>query len=78
MLSSNNVVFGYQVIPETEPDEIVIDSNARANELIAKQEKAYKEKLLSEERERRLEAMRESGAEIPEGLHGADFRRSRP
>ncbi len=73
MLSSNNVVFGYQVIPETEPGELVIDSNARANELIAKQEKAYKEKLLSEERERRLEAMRESGAEIPEGVDPDEF-----
>ncbi len=73
MLSSHNVVFGYQVSREEEPEDLVIDSNDLANELIAKQERAYKEKLLSEERERRLEAMRESGAEIPEGVDPDEF-----
>jgi flagellar assembly protein FliH len=72
------VVYGFLVAPNTpnedgEVDEKVIDSNARAKELIMKQEKAYKAKLLDEERERRLEAMRESGAEIPEGMNPDEF-----
>ncbi len=78
-LSSNNVIYGFLVAPN-EPDEetgetgeLVIDSNALARELILKQEKAYKQKLLDEERERRLEAMRESGAEIPEGMDTDEF-----
>lgn len=78
LLSSHNVVYGFLVAPNTpnedgEVDEKVIDSNARAKELIMKQEKAYKAKLLDEERERRLEAMRESGAEIPEGMDPDEF-----
>lgn len=78
LLSSHNVVYGFLVAPNTpneegEVDEMVIDSNARAKELIMKQEKAYKAKLLDEERERRLEAMRESGAEIPEGMDPDEF-----
>ncbi len=78
LLSSHNVVYGFLVAPNTpnedgEVDEKVIDSNARAKELIMKQEKAYKAKLLDEERERRLEAMRESGAEIPEGMNPDEF-----
>ena len=78
-LSSNNVIYGFLVKPnepdeETgETDELVIDSNALAKELILKQEKAYKARLLEEERERRLEAMRESGAEIPEGVDPDEF-----
>ncbi|MBR5635984.1 MAG: hypothetical protein IKW81_03525 [Pseudobutyrivibrio sp.] len=78
-LSSNNVIYGFLVKPnepdeETgETDELVIDSNALAKELIMKQEKAYKARLLEEERERRLEAMRESGAEIPEGVDPDEF-----
>ena len=78
-LSSNNVIYGCLVVPNVpdeetgEKDEIVIDSNALAKELILKQEKAYKAKLLEEERERRLEAMRESGAEIPEGMNADEF-----
>ena len=78
-LSSNNVIYGFLVAPN-EPDEetgetgeLVIDSNALARELILKQEKAYKQKLLDEERERRLEAMRESGTEIPEGMDPDEF-----
>lgn len=78
LLSSHNVVYGFLVAPNTpneegEVDGMVIDSNARAKELILKQEKAYKAKLLDEERERRLEAMRESGAEIPEGMDPDEF-----
>ena len=78
LLCSHNVVYGFLVAPN-EPDEegdaneVVIDSNAKAKELIMKQEKAYKAKLLDEERERRLEAMRESGAEIPEGMDPDEF-----
>ena len=78
-LSSHNVIYGFLVAPN-EPDEetgetgeLIIDSNALAKELILKQEKAYKAKLLEEERERRLEAMRESGAEIPEGVDPDEF-----
>ncbi|QFJ55478.1 hypothetical protein FXF36_11660 [Pseudobutyrivibrio xylanivorans] len=78
LLSSHNVVYGFLVAPNTpnedgEVDELVIDSNDRARELIMKQEKAYKAKLLDEERERRLAEMRESGAEIPEGMDPDEF-----
>ena len=38
-----------------------------------KQEKAYKAKLLEEERQKRLEAMKESGTEIPEGMDPDEF-----
>ncbi|WP_167511378.1 FliH/SctL family protein [Pseudobutyrivibrio xylanivorans] len=77
-MSSHNVVYGFLVAPNTpnedgEVDELVIDSNDRARELIMKQEKAYKAKLLDEERERRLAEMRESGAEIPEGMDPDEF-----
>ncbi len=78
LLSSNNVVYGFLVAPNVpnedgEIDEVVIDSNELAKQLILKQEQAYKEKLLDEERERRLEAMRESGAEVPEGMSVDEF-----
>ncbi len=73
-LSSNNVVHGFQVSRvEEEGQELIIDSNARANELIALQQKAYKERLLKEEKERRLAEMEESGAEIPEGMTADEF-----
>ncbi len=78
-LSSNNVIYGFLVAPNVpdeetgEKEEVVIDSNALARELILKQEKEYKAKLLDEERERRLEAMRESGTEIPEGMDTDEF-----
>ena len=78
-LSSNNVIYGFLVAPNVpdeetgETDELVIDSNDLAKELILKQERAYKAKLLEEERERRLAAMRESGAEIPEGVDPDEF-----
>ena len=78
-LSSNNVIYGFLVAPNVpdeetgETDELIIDSNDLARELILKQERAYKAKLLEEERERRLEAMRESGAEIPEGVDPDEF-----
>ncbi|MBR4708042.1 MAG: hypothetical protein IKP29_08305, partial [Pseudobutyrivibrio sp.] len=78
-LSSNNVIYGFQVAPnlpdeETgEIDELVIDSNALAKELILKQEKEYKARLLEEERNRRLDAMREAGEEIPEGMDTDEF-----
>ncbi len=74
MLSSNNVIYGFQVSREEEDsEELVIDSNELARQLIMKQERAYKETLLNEERERRLAAMRESGAEIPEGMDTDEF-----
>ena len=78
-LSSNNVIYGFQVAPnlpdeETgEIDELVIDSNALAKELILKQEREYKARLLEEERNRRLDAMREAGEEIPEGMDTDEF-----
>ena len=78
LLCSHNVVYGFLVAPN-EPDEegdtneVVIDSNAKAKELIMKQEKAYKAKLLDEERARRLAAMQESGTEIPEGVDTDEF-----
>ena len=77
-LSSNNVIYGFLVAPnevdeEGNNDELVIDSNDLARELILKQEKAYKAKLLEEERERRLAAMREAGEEVPEGMDPDEF-----
>ncbi len=78
LLSSNNVIYGFMVAPnstdeEGATDEVVIDSNDLAREIIMKQEKAYKAKLLEEERQKRLEAMRESGTEIPEGMDPDEF-----
>lgn len=78
MLSSNNVIYGFQVAPnlpdeEGEPDQLVIDSNELAKQLILKQEREYKAKLLEEERERRLAAMREAGEEIPDGMDADEF-----
>ena len=78
MLSSNNVIYGFQVAPnlpdeEGEIDQLIIDSNDLAKQLIQKQEKEYKAKLLEEERERRLAAMRESGEEIPDGMDADEF-----
>ena len=78
-LSSNNVIYGFLVAPnlpdeETgEIDELVIDSNARAKELILQQEKEYKARVLEEERRKRLDAMREAGEEIPEGMDTDEF-----
>ncbi len=78
-LSSNNVIYGFQVAPDLpdeetgEIDELVIDSNALAKELILKQEREYKARLLEEERNRRLDAMREAGEEIPEGMDTDEF-----
>lgn len=78
MLSSNNVIYGFQVAPnlpdeEGESDQLVIDSNELAKQLILKQEREYKAKLLEEERERRLAAMREAGEEIPDGMDADEF-----
>lgn len=78
MLSSNNVIYGFQVAPNVpdedgEIDQLIIDSNELAKQLILKQEKDYKAKLLEEERERRIAAMRESGEEIPEGMDADEF-----
>lgn len=78
-LSSNNVIYGFLVAPNeldedgNNTDELVIDSNNLARELIMKQEKAYKAQLLEEERERRLAAMREAGEEVPEGMDPDEF-----
>ena len=78
-LSSNNVIYGFLVAPNVpdeetgEIDEVVIDSNKLARELILKQEEAYKAKLLEEERERRLAKMREAGEEVPEGMDPDEF-----
>lgn len=77
-MSSNNVIYGFQVAPnvpdeEGETDQLVIDSNELAKQLILKQEREYKAKLLEEERERRLAAMREAGEEIPDGMDADEF-----
>jgi len=77
-LSSNNVIYGFQVAPnlpdeEGESEQLVIDSNELAKQLILKQEREYKAKLLEEERERRLAAMREAGEEIPDGMDADEF-----
>ena len=77
-MSSNNVIYGFQVAPNVpdedgEIDQLIIDSNELAKQLILKQEKDYKAKLLEEERERRIAAMRESGEEIPEGMDADEF-----
>jgi len=78
LLSSNNVIYGFQVAPnlpdeEGESEQLVIDSNELAKQLILKQEREYKAKLLEEERERRLAAMREAGEEIPDGMDADEF-----
>lgn len=78
LLSSNNVIYGFTVAPNTPDedgniDEVVIDHNALARELILKQEEAYKARLLEEERERRLADMREAGEEVPEGMDVDEF-----
>lgn len=73
MLSSNNVIYGFQVTYAGENEETVIDSNKLANELIGREEQLYKGKLLAQERERRLAEMRESGVEIPEGIDPDEF-----
>lgn len=78
MLSSKNVIYGFTVAPDSvdeegERERLVIDSNELAQQLILKQENEYKAKILDEERERRLAAMRESGEEIPEGMDTDEF-----
>lgn len=78
MLSSKNVIYGFTVAPdavdeEGERESAVIDSNELARRIILKQEEEYKAKLLEEERERRLEAMRESGEEVPDGIDVDEF-----
>ena len=78
MLSSKNVIYGFTVAPdavdeEGERESAVIDSNELARRIILKQEEEYKAKLLEEERERRLEAMRESGEEVPDGMDVDEF-----
>ena len=78
MLSSKNVIYGFTVAPdnydeEGERESTVIDSNELAKRIIQKQEEEYKAKLLEEERQRRLAAMEESGAQIPEGMDVDEF-----
>jgi len=78
LLSSKNVIYGFTVAPdavdeEGERESAVIDSNELARRIILKQEEEYKAKLLEEERERRLEAMRESGEEVPDGMDVDEF-----
>lgn len=73
MLSRNNVIFGFQVAYEETPEDALIDTNFLADELIAKEERAYKAKLLEEERARRLAELEENGGEIPEGMEPEEF-----
>ena len=78
MLSSKNVIYGFTVAPDSideegEREKHVIDSNELAKQLIQKQENEYKAKLLDEEREKRLAAMKESGEEIPDGVDPDEF-----
>ncbi|MBQ3774163.1 MAG: hypothetical protein II833_07220 [Pseudobutyrivibrio sp.] len=77
-MSSKNVIYGFTVAPdavdeEGERESAIIDSNELARRIILKQEEEYKAKLLEEERERRLEAMRESGEEVPDGMDVDEF-----
>ena len=77
-MSSRNVIYGFTVAPDAvdedgEREQVVIDSNERIRQLIQKQEEEYKSKQIAEERERRLEAMREAGEEVPEGMDGDVF-----
>jgi len=78
LLSSKNVIYGFTVAPDSideegEREKHVIDSNELAKQLIQKQENEYKAKLLDEEREKRLAAMKESGEEIPDGVDPDEF-----
>ena len=73
MLSNRNVVRGYQVSYDDPEDTAVIDSNARARALIEAQEREYLARKLAAERERRLEELRASGGEIPEGVDPDEF-----
>ncbi|MBR1623520.1 MAG: hypothetical protein IJ675_06395, partial [Pseudobutyrivibrio sp.] len=78
LLSSINVIYGFTVAPDAvdedgEREQVVIDSNERIRQLIQKQEEEYKSKQIAEERERRLEAMREAGEEVPEGMDVDEF-----
>lgn len=78
MLSSRNVIYGFTVAPDAvdedgEREQVVIDSNERIRQLIQKQEEEYKAKQIAEERQKRLEAMRESGEEVPEGMDVDEF-----
>ena len=77
-MSSKNVIYGFTVAPDSideegEREKHVIDSNELAKQLIQKQENEYKAKLLDEEREKRLAAMKESGEEIPDGVDPDEF-----
>lgn len=73
MLSSNNVIYSFQVAYDKAPKELIIDSNERSIELVKEEERAYKTKLAEEERARRLKEMEESGAEVPEGVSAEEF-----
>ena len=77
-MSSRNVIYGFTVAPDAvdedgEREQVVIDSNERIRQLIQKQEEEYKAKQIAEERQKRLEAMRESGEEVPEGMDVDEF-----
>jgi len=61
------------VIFDDEPEKMIIDSNEASNEIVLSKEREYKEMLMEEERQRRLEALAESGEEIPEGVEPEEF-----
>ncbi len=73
MLSSNNVIYSFQVAYDKKPEDLVIDYNERSIELVKEEEKAYKTKLFEEEKARRLKEMEETGAEVPEGVSPEEF-----
>ena len=73
MLSSNNVIYGFQVAYDEEQQDALIDSNDLAKSLIEKQEMLYKKQLQEEERARRLAAMEETGGVVPEGMEPGEF-----
>lgn len=71
--ANKNIIFGYQVAYEEEPQEAQIDSNDLSRKLIEKQEQIYKKQLMEEERARRLAALEESGGAVPEGMDPDEF-----
>ncbi len=69
----SNVIFGYNVAYEEKPQKLVIDSNELSQEFVNQKEKELiaQQKLL--QRQKRIEEMQNSGAEIPEGMDAEEF-----
>lgn len=69
----SNIIFQGQIIFDGEPEKAIIDSNEIAQSIIEAQAKQYQSALKAAERERRLQEMEESGAEVPEGMETQEF-----